>query len=98
MTKEWIYKFSSPYTFEGKEYKEIDFSAVPQFTVRELIRAEKLYMSGGNMPMLSECAFEFACALGHVATGLPMEFFISMPTPDGIAIKNTFSGFFYGRG
>ena len=98
MTRELIFKFSQPYTFEGKEYTEIDLSALLTFTVRQLIQAEKLYMSSGNIPLMSESTFEYACAAGTVATGLPIELFLSMPAPEGVAFKNTMSGFFYGRG
>ena len=98
MARELIFKFSQPYAFEGKEYAEIDLSALLSFTVRHLIQAEKLYMTNGNIPLMSESTYEFACAAAHLASGLPIELFLSMPAPEGVALKNTLSGFFYGRG
>ncbi|MBS7328953.1 MAG: phage tail assembly protein [Oxalobacter sp.] len=89
MTK---YTFSKPYTFEGKEYKELEFD------LEELkgsdISAAKKEMNGEGIftpVMATDC--DFCAILLARLIKQPREFFSAMPAKDFERLTRLVSGF-----
>ena len=74
-------EFQIPYTFEGKEYKELDFSGISNLTIQDAVRIQKEIFSEDNPAtmLLTERSSEFLRQIATRATGLPIEFFKLMP-------------------
>lgn len=92
---DYIVKFRKPYEFEGKEYKEIDLSGVENLTTKNLVDADKQFVKQGNTAVMNEMSVGYACIIASKATKKPVEFFLRLPSNEGIKIKNIVMGFFY---
>lgn len=92
-----IVKFSKPYAFEGKTYKEIDLSGLDNLTAEDMIAADKYLNRNGNVSVMPELSIEYSCFIASKATDLPVEFFRRLPPKDAIKIKNRVTNFFYGE-
>lgn len=70
-----------PYTFEGKEYTEIDLSGLDRLTIQDAIEIQ-LRLFGARETaavVLCETTTAFAREIAAKATGLPIEFFKLLP-------------------
>jgi hypothetical protein len=92
---EYLVVFKKPYSFEGKEYKEVDLSGIEHLTTEDLTSADKIYTTQGNASAMSELTVGYACILAAQATSQPLEFFQGLPANEGIKIKNILMGFLY---
>ena len=90
-------KFSKPYRFEDKTYKEIDLSGLDNLTAEDMIAADKYLTRNGNVTVMPEMSLEYACFIASKATDLPVEFFRRLSPKDAIKIKNRVANFFYGE-
>lgn len=88
-------KFSKSYSFEGKDYTEIDLSDIKNLTGKDLTAAEQIFASSGNMAPITEMSIGYACIIAHKATNKPKEFFENLPANEAIKVKNVVMGFFY---
>ena len=80
-----ILKFRKPYMFEGKEYTEVDLSAMEDMTAEDLCAMGKIMTKLGIVnPVAAR------------ASGKPVEFFKGLPPKEGIKLKNMVTGFLYG--
>jgi hypothetical protein len=87
--------FKKPYNFEGEEYKEIDMSAIEDLKANDLIAADKIFASRGQMAAMNEMSIGYSCIIASKATGKPLEFFENMPANEAIKLKNKVASFFY---
>ncbi|RDY30289.1 phage tail assembly protein [Lachnotalea glycerini] len=93
---ERIVQFSRPYSFEGKEYEEIDLTGLDNLTASDMIAAQKVLERSGSFSVMPEMSLEYACIIAASATSQPVEFFKGLSPKDAIKIKNRVTGFFYG--
>ena len=93
-----IVKFSRKYTFEDKEYEELDLSGLENMSATDMIAANKILEKSGSFSFLPEMSLEYACIISARATKIPVEFFKSLHPKDAIKVKNRVTSFFYGEG
>ena len=94
-----VIKLKKPFTFEDKEYTEIDLTALEDITAADMIATNK-YMdrtSAGTVSIMPEASLEYACVLASKAAKLPIEFFTSLPPKEAIKVKNKVMGFLFGQ-
>lgn len=89
------YKFTTPYTFEGKEYKEIDLDldSVSGWMIEQ---ATRLYRRNGGMATMPYVDGEWCVYILHNITKLPLEFFKGLPAKDYCALNVQVTNFFVG--
>lgn len=85
--------FKNPYTFEKKEYTEVDLNGLKNLTTSDLIEAEQLFSSSGNFSMINEVTIGYTMIVAAKATGQPVEFFEGLPASEGLKVKNMVMGF-----
>lgn len=76
-----VIALKKPYTFEGKEYKEIDFSGLDKLTIQDAIDTQRKLFDEREAASLTICetTTAFAREIAAKATGLPIEFFKFAP-------------------
>lgn len=94
---ETLVKFPKPYTFEGKEYTEIDLAGLDSLTAEDMIAAEKFLNRSGVFSPIPEVSVEYVCFIANKASDQPIEFFKGMPPKIMTRVKNKVTGFFYGE-
>jgi hypothetical protein len=90
-----LVKFNKPYVFEKEEYKEIDLSGIKSLTTGDLAKADKIFLSTGQVAMMNEMSTGYACIIASMVSCKPVEFFEGLPANEGIKIKTVISNFFY---
>lgn len=95
---EFYVKFSKPITWEDKEYSGVDMSGLEQLSGRQYCEAVKKFTSAGNIDTMMQMNPNFACIIGSMVTGLPIEFFYDLPARELNAIKNRVSIYFFKEG
>lgn len=91
-----ILKFRKPYKFEGREYTEVDLSAMEDMTAADLCDMGRIMTRLGIVNPVSEMTVDYAIYMAARASGKPVEFFQGLPTKEGIKLKNMVTGFLYG--
>jgi Phage tail assembly chaperone proteins, E, or 41 or 14 len=91
--KEGVVQFKKPYSFEGKEYKEIDLSGVEDLSGQDLDDAENMLLKVNKPSMLPEMSMTYLFFLAAKATGQPQEFFFQLPAKESLKVKRTVMGF-----
>lgn len=95
--KEGVVKFNKPFSFEGKEYTEIDLSAIEDLTVDDLEKAEDFLSNTGKITPVPEVSLSYLLYLASKATSTPLEFFKVLPAKEGLKVKRTVQGFLSGQ-
>ena len=93
LENENILKLSKVYKFEDTTIGEIDMSGMENLTADDMIKANRVLSSSGNVSVLQEYAITIAAS----ATGLPIEFFKGLCPKDAIKVKNKVTSFFFGE-
>ena len=83
-----ILKFRKPYMFEGKEYTEVDLSAMEDMTAEDLCAMGKIMTKLGIVNPVAEMTVDYAIYMAARASGKPVEFFKGLPPKEGIKLKN----------
>lgn len=91
-----ILKFKKPYVFEGKEYTEVDLSAMEDMTAEDLCAMGKIMTKLGIVNPVAEMTVDYAIYMAARASGKPVEFFKGLSPKEGIKLKNMVTGFLYG--
>lgn len=80
-----------PYTWERKEYTEIDLSGLEQLTIKDAIDAQRDLFGQQEVAssLLCETTTAFAMEIAAKASGLPIEFFRMLPINIGRQVKRT---------
>ena len=93
---EYAVKLVRPFTFEKKEYTEIDMSGLEKLTIQDAIDAQQELFGQQEVAssLLCETTSAFAMAIAVKATGLPVELFKQMPIGSGRRIKRAVQGHF----
>jgi Phage tail assembly chaperone proteins, E, or 41 or 14 len=88
-----IVELSKPYQFEGKEYTEIDLTGLENLTGEDLIEAEKVFSTSGQVALMSELSTGYTLIIAAIATKLPVEFFQKLPAKDAMRVKGAVMAF-----
>lgn len=89
-----VIKLSKKYTFEAKEYEEIDLSNLENMTASEMIKAENAAKRVNRAEALPELSMEYACNMAYYATKIPVEFFYMLNMSDARKVKTVIQSFF----
>lgn len=95
--------FEKPFNFEGKIYKELDFSALDELTGGDHINASNMaarmnQTNGLIQSPAPQLDTTYQYALASFATGLPIEAFAAMPYRAALLISGYIRNFTLGRG
>lgn len=88
VNSEHVITFKKPYSFEGKEYKEVDLSGLENLSTDDLIAADKQFSASGQAAMMNETNLSYCMIVASKAAGIPVEFFNRLPAREGIRVKN----------
>lgn len=86
--------FKKPYTFEGKDYKEVDLSGLEDLTTADLMEVDKVFSTREYVSPYPEADSKYNCMIAARACKLPIEFFIALPIKEGKKVNNIVKGFF----
>ena len=87
-------KLRKTFSFEGKEYTDVDLSGLENLTGRDMEEIEKT-LSRENLDTINaELTLHGTMLYAARATGKPIEFFHALPAVDCRRIKNTVINFF----
>lgn len=84
-----VIKLEKPFMFEQKEYTEVDLGGLDGLTIRDAIDAQRklLDQSEAACSFLCETTTAFAMEIAARASGLPIEFFKTMPRRAGKQVQ-----------
>lgn len=91
--KEGIVKFKKTYTFEGKQYTEIDLNSLEDLTGADLDEAENMLLKVNKPSVVPEMSITYLFFLAAKATGQPQEFFTQLPAHESLKVKRAVMGF-----
>lgn len=95
--EEKVLKLSKIYDFEGYKVSEIDMSGLEDLTANDMIKANKVLNSSGNVTVLPETNLEYTLVIAAAATEYPIEFYKMLKPKDAIKVKNLVTSFFFGE-
>ena len=75
------------YRPEGKEYREIDLNGVADLNSMQESAAENRMAREGFVVTETSFNYLYACVVASMATGLPEEFFTSLPICEAVKLK-----------
>ena len=82
-----IVKFNKPYTFEGKEYTEIDLNGIANMTSMNESEAENRLVRAGITITEPTFNYLYCCIMASMATGQPEKFFTGLPIGELLKIR-----------
>lgn len=91
----YVVKFDKAYTFERKEYSEIDLSNIENLNGFSLLEADKMFIAKGFVDVLKEINIGYCLIIAHIVSDKPFEFFAGLRANETIKIKNLVSGFLF---
>ena len=91
-----VLKFRKPYKFEGKEYTEVDLSAMEDMTAADLCAVAKLANREQGTSLIPETTLPYAMYMAARASRKSVEFFKGLPPVEAMKLKNLVMGFLYG--
>lgn len=91
---EYEVKFSKPYTFEGKEYTELDLEGLEDIKTSQLSEVSKQFATNEYITPRPEADVTFCCMIAAEVAHLPNQFFNDMPIREGIKVRNCVQNFF----
>lgn len=83
-----VMRLEKPCFFEGKEYKEIDLSGIADMNSMQESAAENRMAREGFVVTETSFNYLYACIVASMATGLPEDFFTSLPICETVKLKN----------
>lgn len=89
--------FKKLFVWEDNTYTGVDLSGLEDLSARDMISTQRIMERSGSINVLPEMSLEYACIFASKASGLPQEFFQSLPPREAIKIKNRVTSFFYGE-
>lgn len=92
---ELVVELSKPFFFEGKEYTRVDLTGLDNLSARDLCDAEAFCSRKGDLTLMPAFGARYAIFVSSRATGLPIEFFESLPGKDSIKVQAAVRNFFY---
>ena len=90
--EELIVRFKKPFTFEGKEYKELSLEGLEKLTGQDLMAVDRAMRKKSNDFMV-ELSIDYSIMIAVRATGLSIEFFKALPMRETKAVRNKVRSF-----
>lgn len=93
-----VVRFNRPYSFEGKDYDEIDLSGLESLTANDMIAVSRLsgVKAPGTFDPMPEVSINYLLAVAARAAKQPVEFFNGLPLKEALKVKNMVMGFMFG--
>lgn len=91
--EELVVVFKKPYSFEGKSYESVDLSELENLTAKDLMEADKVFITRGDVAPMNEMSLKYNCILASKVSNLPIEFFDNLPAREALKVKNKVAGF-----
>lgn len=92
-----VIKFKKPFTFEQKEYEEIDLTGLDDLTAQDMVSVDRiLKRHSSGIDVMPEVSMEYALNLAAKAAKQPIEFFQALPPREAMKVKNRIMGFLFG--
>lgn len=92
-----VIKFKKPFTFEQKEYEEIDLTGLEDLTAQDMVSVDRiLKRHNSGIDVMPEVSMEYALNLAAKAAKQPIEFFQALPPREAMKVKNRIMGFLFG--
>lgn len=85
-----------PFTYDGKEYKEIDLRKVADLTARQLETVEDVLIQEGKSTQSMWSSIRGATLLACVANEMPFDWLDGMKAKDAVNVRNGVFAFFIG--
>lgn len=92
-----VVKLSRTYNFEGETVSEIDFSGLEELSAADMIKANKILATSGQVTILPENDLLYCLTIAAGATKYPIEFYKALKPRDAIRVKNKVTSFFFGE-
>lgn len=92
---EKIITFSQTYKFEGKEYSQVDLSAIDELTAGQLCKCERQFEQTGSISPIKELNLEYCLIVASSVSDLPIEFFKSLKGKDSNKVKQVVGSYFF---
>lgn len=95
-TENHVMSLEKPYSFDGKEYKEIDLNGIADLSSMHDSAAENRMAREGFMVTETSFNYLYACVIASMAAKLPEDFFTGLPLYETVKLKNAVNdgGFF----
>lgn len=95
-TENHVMRLEKPYSFDGKEYKEIDLNGIADLSSMHDSAAENRMAREGFMVTETSFNYLYACVIASMAAKLPEDFFTGLPLYETVKLKNAVNdgGFF----
>ncbi|MGN0164353.1 MAG: hypothetical protein ACI4EA_12375 [Candidatus Ornithomonoglobus sp.] len=94
---ELVVELSKIYDFDGEEIESVDLSGLENISVKQQIKVDKIYRKiTKSVSSTPEFTPDYAVAMTHVLTDIPLEIVRQFSFKDKIRIKNAIMGFLYG--
>lgn len=90
-----IVKFSKPYIFEQKTYKQLDLRGLENMKGADVIEVNRIVRLAGSVDTSPEFSMDFALTMASRVTEQPVEFYLTLPMNEAIKIKNCVRNFLY---
>lgn len=92
-----VIKLKKPYLFEGKEYTEIDLTALEDLTAADMIALENQYdKRHPGINVMPEVKLGYAMMMAARALKQPVEFFNGLTQRDAVKVKTRVVNFLFG--
>lgn len=91
---DFIVKFKKAYSFEGKEYTEINLSGIEDLTTDQLAEVSKRFSTTEYITPRPEADATYCCMIAATVAHLPMQFFNKLPAKEGLKVRNVVQAFF----
>lgn len=95
---ELVIELSRIYEYDGIEVDKIDISGIEDLNLPQQEKVDKIYRKiTKNISSTPEFTPDYAVAMAHVLTGIPLEVIKQLSFKDKVRIKNAIMTFLYGE-
>ena len=84
----------TPFTYDGKEYKEIDLRKLKDITTQHIERVEEALISEGKATQAMWTTIRGATLLAAVMNDMPFDWLDNAKAKDAVTIRNAVFAFF----
>lgn len=86
----------TPFTYDGKEYKELDLRKLKDLTTQHIERVEEALISEGKATQAMWTTIRGATLLAAVANDMPFDWLDNAKAKDAVTVRNAVFAFFIG--
>lgn len=89
-----VIRFKKPFSFEKKEYSEVDLSGLENLTGNDMIEVERMLRAEGITSLSADLSPKGLIFYAMRAAKLPLEFFEQLPLREARKVKTRVLNFF----